>query len=315
MRVGGESGLIFDVKRYAIHDGPGIRTTVFLKGCPLECIWCDNPESQRFEPEVAFFAGECVSCGHCVTACPSGAVAFRKGRRSLDRSRCRGCGECARACPRGAVRLMGRRVEPEELFKEIVVDRPFWDRSGGGVTLSGGEPLAQPEFSRALLEVCRRARVHTAIETSGYAPAEHLRHVAAGADLVIYDLKAIDDELHHRLTGRRNQLVKDNLLVLLETGVEVLVRVPLVPGCNDSRTDLEALGAFLEAARPGIRVEPLAYHRLGEAKYPRLGREYALEGMATPGEGFLAEAQRVLETYRVTVVTDQRHRDGGDHSG
>jgi pyruvate formate lyase activating enzyme len=199
---------------------------------------------------------------------------------------------------------MGRRVEPEELFKEIVVDRPFWDRSGGGVTLSGGEPLAQPEFSRSFLDVCRRTWVHTAIETSGYAPQEHLRHVATGAALVIYDLKAVDDELHHRLTGRRNRLVKDNLLFLLQTGIEVLVRVPLVPGCNDSTADLEALGAFLEDARPGISVEPLAYHRLGEAKYPRLGRKYALEGMATPGEDFLARARRVLEAYRVTVITD-----------
>lgn len=266
----GLSGRVFDVQRFSLHDGPGIRTVVFLKGCPLRCAWCANPESQQPGPQIAWFENLCAGCGRCAESCPQGAITMDESRVRTDRRLCVACGACAAACPRGARRLLGREVTVDEVMAEVRRDAPFYRRSGGGVTFSGGEPLAQPGFVLACLERSRRWGYHTAVETCGQVRWEDLRAAARVTDLFLYDLKQLDSAGHERLTGVGNKLILENLEKLLEIGAEVTVRVPVVPGANDDAESLAALAAFV-AGHPGVRrVELLPYHTLGLHKYDAL---------------------------------------------
>jgi pyruvate formate lyase activating enzyme len=282
----GSSGRIFDVQRFSLHDGPGIRTVVFLKGCPLRCAWCANPESQEPGAQIAWFESLCAGCGRCVEACPGGAVSMDNGRVRTDRRLCASCGVCAAACPRGARRLMGREATADDVMAEVRRDAPFFRRSGGGVTFSGGEPLAQPQF---LLECLRRGRrwgYHTTVETCGYARWDDLREAAALTDLFLYDLKQLDPARHEELTGVGNELVLENLEKLLEAGAEVVVRVPVVPGANDDRESRRALALFL-AGHPGVRrVDLLPAHALAAHKYAAL--DLAPPSFGRPEPGLLA---------------------------
>jgi pyruvate formate lyase activating enzyme len=264
------SGRVFDVQRFSLHDGPGIRTVVFLKGCPLRCAWCANPESQRAAREIAWFENLCAGCGRCAAVCPQGAVTMDEGRPLTDRRLCAACGECAAACARGARRLMGREVTVDEVMAEVRRDAPFFRRSGGGVTFSGGEPLAQPELRAECLRRCRRWGYHTAVETCGQARWEDVAAAAESTDLFLYDLKQLDTARHAELTGAGNELILENLERLLGLGAVVTVRVPVVPGANDDRASLTALADFV-ARHPGLRsVELLPYHPLGAHKYDAL---------------------------------------------
>ena len=266
----GARGRVFDVQRFSLHDGPGIRTVVFLKGCPLRCAWCANPESQQPGPQIAWFENLCAGCGRCAEACPRGAVRMEEGRPRTDRRVCAACGACAAACSRGARRLLGREVTVAEVTAEVRRDAPFFRRSGGGVTFSGGEPLAQAAFLLECLRRCRRLGYHTAVETCGQARWDDLREAAALAGLFLYDLKQLDTRRHEQLTGLGNELVLENLGRLLETGAEVVVRVPVVPGANDDRESLAALAAFV-ARHPRLRrVDLLPCHPLGAHKYAAL---------------------------------------------
>lgn len=295
-------GLIFDIKRYAIHDGPGIRTTVFLKGCPARCLWCANPESQSFAPEVAFLESECIGCGRCLETCPNGAISMVEGHRFLDRASCTACGKCVEACPAEALELMGREVTAESLYEEISSDRPFWERSGGGLTLSGGEPLAQGGFALNFLKKCKEHHVHTAIETCLHAPKEVLESIAPYLDYVLCDMKVMDDEKHRRYTGVGNGLIKENLAFLLERPGDVLVRMPLIPGVNDDEENLTALAAFINGHRPGAKLELLAYHRLGEGKYARLGRDYEMPETIPPTKEEVEQAEEFLTRHGLEMV-------------
>jgi pyruvate formate lyase activating enzyme len=266
------SGRLFDVQRFSLHDGPGIRTVVFLKGCPLRCAWCANPESQEPGPQIAWFESLCVGCGRCIAACPRGAIRLDDGRVRTDGRCCVACGDCAAACSRGARRLLGRDVTVNELMAAVRRDAPFFRRSGGGVTFSGGEPLSQPAFLLECLARCRRWGFHTAVETCGQARWDDLRAVAKATDLFLYDLKQLDPVRHEELTGVRNDVILENLERLLATGVEVTVRVPVIPGGNDDRQSLEALSAFV-AGHPRLRrLELLPGHSLGAHKYAALDR-------------------------------------------
>lgn len=297
-------GLIFDIKRYAIHDGPGIRTTVFLKGCPARCLWCANPESQAFVPEVAFLKSECIGCGRCMEACPNGAVSMVEGHRFLDLSSCVSCGKCVEACPAGALELMGREVTIDGLYKEVSADRHFWERSDGGLTLSGGEPLAQGKFTLEFLRKCKGLHVNTAMETCLHAPHEVLGSIAPYVDTFICDMKVMDDEKHRHYTGVGNSLIKENLAWLLERPGEVLVRMPLIPGVNDDRKNLMEMAEFLSEHRLGAQLELLAYHRLGEGKYARLGRDCLMPEITPPANEKMGKARKFLRNCGLEIVQD-----------
>lgn len=276
------AGLIFHVMRFSLRDGPGIRTTVFLKGCPLRCSWCHNPEGQSFGPSLMFFEERCRHCGDCALVCPHGLT------------ECEACGRCVEACVAEARQLAGHPMSVAEALAEIERDVVFFDESGGGVTLSGGEPLAQPEFAGALLAACRARGIHTALDTCGMAPADVLLRVAAHADLVLFDLKAMRGGLHVEYTGAPNTAILGNLEALAAAGRSVIVRYPLIPGVNDDDGELRAMAEFL---RPlGLRrLDLLPYHRMGIDKYRRLGIRCPLEVFPSPDP---ARADEVAEALR-----------------
>ena len=294
------TGTIFHVERFAVHDGPGIRTAVFLKGCPLRCWWCHSPESQARDPEPFTRLDRCIRCGQCLDACAHDAVLPADEGYNVVRAQCAVCGACARLCPSGARDIYGRPVTVEELLAEIERDVPFFDRSGGGVTFSGGEPLMQPGFLGAALAACRARRLHTAVETAGFAPSSVVEAVAGDTDLFLYDLKLVDDARHRRATGASNALILDNLRWLARTHPAVRVRVPLVPGETDDQANLAAIGALV--ASMGLpRVDLLPYHSAGLAKYRRLGREAPRPDVQPPSPAALAGAARTLESFGLTV--------------
>jgi pyruvate formate lyase activating enzyme len=260
---------VFNTMRFSIHDGPGIRTTVFLKGCPLRCAWCHNPESQDFRPCIMLFAERCRLCGDCVEACPRHGIGDPAVGLKIPEE-CDACGSCAGACVAGARELAGRQTTVAELMDELRRDIIFFDESGGGITISGGEPLAQPEFTRGLLAACREQGIHSVLDTCGFVAPEVFASVSALADLVLYDLKAMDSRTHFRFTGVPNETILANLRALARTGKPVIVRFPLIPGVNDNSEELAALSSFVHSC--GLsRLDVLPYHRIGTGKYARLG--------------------------------------------
>lgn len=285
--------LIFDIKRYAINDGPGIRVSIFFKGCPLNCAWCHNPESISPRAEKMHTQSKCISCGACVQCCPQRACELTSNGIETDAASCDACGHCARVCPTRASELAGRYYSPGELLEIIEKERPFFDQSGGGVTFSGGEPLAQADYLCAMLEACGQRGIHRCIDTAGMAPTDTLLRVAKRTDLFLYDLKLIDAERHRQLTGCDNRLILHNLRELLLTDAKVEIRVPLISGVNEDPQSLQQLAEFV-VALPGRlpRVSLLPYHDIAKHKYCKLGRSYQAGTMSTPTE---SQLQRALD--------------------
>jgi pyruvate formate lyase activating enzyme len=265
-----------------VHDGPGIRTTVFLKGCPLSCTWCHNPEGIDEAPNLMLSSDRCLSCGACSQACPVGKGGAVPVGESWDRSLCSLCGSCIEACPADARELAGCDSEVHELVDRLERDRAFFEASGGGVTFSGGEPLAQPEFLKDCLIECRRRGLHTTVDTCGLAARTTLLEVAELTDLILYDIKHMDPDRHRAETGSDNRVILDNIRALSETRVEVWIRVPLIPGFNDDWGNLEATGAFLDRLPKRHRVFVLPYHGLADGKCSRLEVDGSRYGVAAP---------------------------------
>ena len=276
--------LVFNIQGYSIQDGPGIRTTVFLKGCPLSCLWCSNPESQTLCGDVLHSTTKCVKCYRCVNLCKNGAVSLPKNPGAenafpvINHNICADCQDhtCVYGCYESALQDVGKPMTVDEVMETLLADAPFFQSSGGGATVSGGEPVLHHEFCRELFKQCRDNYIHTAIETCGYVPWEKFKSVLEFTDLVLYDIKHMDSETHKKLTGVPNELIHNNLRkILTETPVSVTMRVPVIPGANDSNENLEATAEF--AKQLGLRhVDIMPYHRMGMGKYARLGREYPL---------------------------------------
>lgn len=286
-------GVIFDVKRYSVNDGPGIRTTVFFKGCPLRCPWCHNPEGQSFLPEVMLRPGRCVAgCRECAAACPPGALQPTAGGPLLDKLKCDLCGRCAAVCPSGAIEIVGRQAGVGELVSTIERDRVFYEESGGGVTFSGGEPLAQAAFLAELLDACRSLGLHTAVDTCGYAPPEAVRRVAGRADLFLFDLKVMSEKKHDDLTGQPNGVILENLERLVGLGCQVVVRVPLIAGLNDDEDNIGRTADFISGLGRLRDVSLLPYHAFGRDKYRGLGKKSRPDGLSAPSPERLMEIER-----------------------
>jgi pyruvate formate lyase activating enzyme len=267
------TGLIFDIKRFSIHDGPGIRSTVFFKGCPLRCAWCHNPEGLSFQPELLFRPERCLACGDCLGACPHGAVQQIDGVTTQDWELCQIDGSCVPHCYPGAREIIGREISAQEVFDELIRDNVFYEESGGGVTISGGEPLAQPDFLEEILCLCKEEDLHTALDTSGGAGWEDLERQLPYLDLVLFDLKTLSDDLHIQYTGVSNREILANFDRLQKSGVEIQVRRPVIPGVNDSWEEINQLGKFLGDKNGKIKIDLLPYHSLSADKYLRLGRK------------------------------------------
>jgi len=294
-------GLVFDIRKYSIHDGPGIRTAVFLKGCPLRCLWCHNPEGMSPEPEILMRGDRCIDCGSCARACLLG-LDPRKEAGSAGCGSCPAFGACAEACPAEALQLVGRRMSVEEVMAAIREDLPFYEDSGGGATFSGGEPLAQPEFLIDLLRACRAEGISSALDTSGWAGRELALEAGGLADLVLFDVKSADDARHRDATGVPVGPIVDNLRALALSGARIALRVPLVPGINDSPADLEGiarLGASLGAA---IRVYLLPYHDSAKGKYALRAAAYPMADAQVPTPEAVREAALFFERAGLAVT-------------
>ncbi len=272
-------GTILHLQRLSTEDGPGIRTTVFFKGCPLRCTWCHNPESLSPGPQLQWLENRCIGCHTCLKVCPNGCLSDSGSSIVIDRQRCQGCGTCAGECPSNALELLGKRVGVEDLLAELVKDRAYYLPSGGGVTLSGGEPAYQPLFAEALLHHLKSAGIATALDTCGQCSPQVLERLLPWIDLVLYDLKIVDSDLHHRHTGLENRLILENLARVIASGKTVWVRTPLIPGVTDSPENIEGIGAFLRLNSNANleRWELCAFNNLCRDKYRRLGMEWSFK--------------------------------------
>jgi len=306
------SGSIFDIQRFSIHDGPGIRTTVFLKGCTLRCLWCHNPEGIRPEPQLSFLPERCIGCGYCARVCPNDAHRMDPERgHVLDRGRCTVCGACAEECYAGALELVGREATPRDVLDVVLRDRTFYETSGGGLTLSGGEPLMQVDFAEALLRAAKEAGLHCAVETCGHVGFDRFERLLPFVDLFLYDVKETDPARHADFTGASNDAILANLRALHERGASVLVRLPIVPGLNDRPDHFRAI-AGLARELPGLLgFEVMPYHRLGTGKRERFGiGEDPLSHVQAPDAETVAGWVRELRELGVHVVNEVAAEEG-----
>jgi pyruvate formate lyase activating enzyme len=295
-------GVIFDIKRYAIHDGPGIRTTVFFKGCPLKCLWCHNPEGIAATKELMFFEYKCMHCQTCVRVCPTDLITFENNTQIINRQICNYCADCSSACPTEAIKLVGREVTVKELIKEVEKDTLYYDNSGGGVTFSGGEPLFQHQFLKEALMECKRRDLHTTLDTSGYASKEIFSSLVDYVDLFLYDLKLADDEEHKKYTGVSNKLIKDNLRMLIDEGrgKDIVLRFPVIPRITDTEKNVDGLVDFVSSLKGVYEINLLPYHDISE-KYKRLGKEYKMTVQEAPLPAKLEHIKQRFEAIGLYV--------------
>lgn len=293
--------MIFNIQKCSIHDGVGLRTLVFFKGCPLNCLWCANPESQSYEKEVMEIPRKCIHCGACQKVCSESAISLTDERFEINRSSCKKCFKCIDVCYAESKKLVGDEKDVQSLFKEINKDRLFYQMNGGGVTFSGGEPLMQPEFLTEIAEMCKKNGISTSIETCGYGNYEKFKEALQFIDSIFIDLKHMDSDIHKKLTGKGNELILRNIKAISTHGIPITIRTPVVPGCNDSVENIKAIASFIKGIPNVIEYELLPYHSLGNSKYASLGIPYALEDVMPPSDNQMIElvklANQILQPF------------------
>lgn len=296
-----QTGIVFDIQKFSLHNGPGIRTTVFLKGCPLHCWWCHNPESQALGLEMMFQPRRCIRCGACEAICAQGAISRDNGIVTTDIEKCTLCRACVESCYAEAREIVGQEMTVAQVIAEIERDTVFYDESGGGVTFSGGEPLLQPKFLLALLQACKDREIHTSVDTCGFTTWDTLDSIREYVNLFLYDLKLMDGAKHRTFTGVPNELILRNLQMLSARGHDVVLRVPIIPGINDDDENVRQTGAFAVAS-PGLnRVDILPYHHTAVDKYDRLKKAYELPAIRSPSDERMAEIAQILGGFGLQV--------------
>ena len=306
------TGKVYDIQPFSVQDGPGIRTTVFLKGCPLRCPWCHSPESQLFPAQLSWIQMKCVGCGACAELCPIGAITYDAPVETspgkiirpliIDRDKCTNCGACTAHCHPKALFLCGTDYTVEQVMEKVIGDIPFYKRSGGGVTISGGEPLCQPKFVFALLKALKAADIQTAVDTTGFVSGDVIREVLPYTDLFLYDLKHMDSVRHKEVVGVPNEQIHTNARLICSLGGKMQVRIPLITGINDSDENMHATGRFCaEICDAVTSVQLLPFHNLGDAKYPRIGRT-DIFSVPKPTDERIEECKSILESYGLTVT-------------
>jgi pyruvate formate lyase activating enzyme len=296
-----KNGMVFDVERYSIHDGPGIRTTVFLKGCPLRCWWCQNPEGQDAKPELVYRKSRCIGCSECIKNCSQKAISLVAPHISINRENCVLCDNCSQVCPSDALSIAGKQMGVKEILEEIEKDMTFYNESGGGVTFSGGEPLLQPDFLNALLTECKEREIHTIVSTCGFAPYEIINRICDKVDLFLYDIKIMDNRKHRKYTGASNEQVLENLRKLAENGSSIVISFPIIPGINDDEKNVTRTAGFISSL-PNIKnVNLLPYHRAGIEKYKSLGKSYKLDKIQPPSNQKIRSIKEQMEAFGIRV--------------
>ncbi len=288
------AGIIFDIQRFSVHDGPGIRTLIFIKGCPLSCLWCSNPESQKKEPQIMFIRNNCIGCRKCLSVCAVNAINFNSSFR-IDYDKCIQCGKCIDVCYSNALNMAGYKRTVKEVLDEVKKDNIYYRRSGGGITLSGGEPLAQPEFTKELLKACKASGLHTAIETTAFAFEDALKKVLPWLDLVLLDIKTMDYNKHIKYIGQSNEKILQNAKLIAQFGIPIIVRIPIITGFNDDISSIKDITNFAISLKSVKEIHIMPYHRLGQNKYEYLGYEYKLKELESPTKDKLILLKETVE--------------------
>lgn len=297
-----KTGTVFNIQRFSLHDGPGIRTTVFLKGCPLDCLWCHNPESKKSSPQLSFTSSHCISCGNCCKACPNGVHIFENKKRIVRWELCKAYGSCASECPSGALEIIGIKKDSDEIIEEVEKDIPFYGSSGGGMTISGGEPLMQPEFTLELLKKAKKKGINTTLDTCGFFDWERFMAMLPFLDLVLFDLKQMEPKLHKKLTGKDNKIILENLGRLVGQDARVIIRVPVIPGSTDDDKNLHQMGAFLNSFKFVPEVELLPYNMLAGSKHSRFGIENKLKDVYVSDKKKLNRLAEILSSFGIKAA-------------
>jgi pyruvate formate lyase activating enzyme len=293
-------GIVFDIQRFSIHDGPGIRTIVFLKGCPLSCRWCSNPESQSLKPVIMYQKMNCIHCGRCIAACKKGAISINN-KGFINRDICTACGECVNVCPASALTIKGRKMTVEQVVKELKKDAIYYRKSGGGITLSGGEPLVQSDFSQEIFKACKAQGWHTAIETTGYATPETIEKVFPYIDLALMDIKNINSDIHKEYTGISNEIILENVKQVSKI-TKMVVRVPVIPNFNSSEQSILETCKFVKTLNNVDTVHLLPYHTYGENKYDLLGRDYLMKESKSVNSDEIENLKKIVESQGIKCI-------------